>query len=300
LDDNISLVETKNVEYSLQTLETLDNDPVEFVLWMVNENFVSVIQNCRYCQSEVNLERLSRNTDGVVWRCSRQACRGFVGVRENSFFANSNLSLRDQMKLIISFAAEGTAKSTALMLGISRRAVTDYFIACRQNYQAAILANPIVFNAGGVYEADECLIQDVKVGNNIRADIWVQSIAERVTGQIYLTRVPDRSAASLVPTVTALVPPGSYIFTDDWASYRSLPEHGYVHRTVNHSAGEYQRDEWILGVLHSIHNNTCEGVNSLVRRRLAYRSRRTLHYLDLILSEIIYRMSGRSLFDPFK
>jgi len=221
-------------------------------------------------------------------------------MRENSFFANSNLSLRDQMKLIISFAAESTVKSTALLLGISRRAVTDYFIACRRNYQAAILANPIVFNAGGEYESDECLIKDVKLDNNIRASIWVQSIAERATGQIYLVRVPDRSTASLLPTVTAIVPPGSYVFTDDWASYRSLPQHGYVHRTVNHSAGEYQRNEWIQGVRHSIHSNTCEGVNSLVRRRMAYRSRRTLDYLDLILSETIYRLSGRSLFAPFK
>jgi transposase-like protein len=288
------------MEYSLQTLEFLGGDSLALVIWMLDENFLSVIPDCRYCHSEVNLERFSRNTDGVVWRCSRQACRRFVGVRENSFFANSNLGLRDQMKLIISFAAEGTVKSTALMLGISRRAVTDYFIACRRNYQAAILANPIAFLAGGEYEADECLIEDVNVGNNIRASVWVQSIAERTTGQIYLTRVPDRSAASLIPTVTARVPPGNFIFTDDWASYQSLPQHGYVHRTVNHSAGEYQRDEWIQGVRHSIHNNTCEGVNSLIRRRLAYRSRRTLDYLDLILSEIIYRMSGRSLFDPFK
>jgi transposase-like protein len=288
------------MEYSLQTLEFLGGDSLALVIWMLDENFLSVIPDCRYCHSEVNQERFSRNTDGVVWRCSRQACRRFVGVRENSFFANSNLGLRDQMKLIISFAAEGTVKSTALMLGISRRAVTDYFIACRRNYQAAILANPIAFLAGGEYEADECLIEDVNVGNNIRASVWVQSIAERTTGQIYLTRVPDRSAASLIPTVTARVPPGNFIFTDDWASYQSLPQHGYVHRTVNHSAGEYQRDEWIQGVRHSIHNNTCEGVNSLIRRRLAYRSRRTLDYLDLILSEIIYRMSGRSLFDPFK
>jgi transposase-like protein len=288
------------MEYSLQTLEILGDGPLDLVVWMVDENFLLPIQTCRYCNGEVNLERFRRNTDGVVWRCTRQACRRFVGVRENSFFANSNLGLRVQIKLIISFAAECTAKSTALMLGISRQTVTNYFITCRLNYQAAILANPIVFNAGGEYEADECRIEDVKVGNNIRADVWVQSIAERATGQIYLTRVPDRSAASLVPTVTALVPPGNYIFTDDWASYRSLPMHGYVHRTVNHSAGEYQRDEWIYGVRHSVHNNTCEGINSLVRRRLAYRSRRSLDYLDLILSEIVYRMSGRSLFDPFK
>jgi len=288
------------MEYSLQTLETLEGDPLALVLWMVDKNFLSAIPDCRHCHSEVNLERFSGNSDGVVWRCSRQACRRFVSVRENSFFANSKLSLRDQMKLIISFAAESTVKSTALMFHISRGAVTDYFIACRRNYQAAILAKPIVFAAGGEYESDECLIEDVNVGNNIRTDMWVQSIVERETGQIYLARVPDRSTTSLVPNITALVPAGNYIFTDDWASYRSLPQHGYVHRTVNHSAGEYQRDEWIYGVRHSIHNNTCEGVNSLISRRLAYRSRRTLDYLDLILSEIIYRMSGRSLFDPFK
>ena len=110
------------------------------------------------------------------------------------------------MKLIISFAADSTAKSTALLLGISRQAVVNYFIACRRNYQQAILADPIVFNAGGEYESDECLIADVNVGNNVRVDIWVQSIAERATGQIYLTRVVDRSGASLVPNITTLVP----------------------------------------------------------------------------------------------
>lgn len=288
------------MEYSLQTLEGLGDDDVDLVVWMINEDFLEIVHNCRRCHGEVNLERLSGNADGTVWRCARQDCRGFVGVRQNSFFANSHFNLRVQMKLIISFAADSTAKSTALLLAISRRRVVDYFIACRLNYQAAILAHPIVFNAGGVYESDECLVADVNVGNNIRADIWVQSIAERATGQVYLTRVADRSAGSLIPTITALVPQGSYIFTDDWASYHSLRHHGYIHRTVNHSQGEYQREERISGELYSIHNNTCEGVNSLVRCRLAYRSRRTTNYLDLVLSEIVYRKSGRSLFDPFK
>ena len=288
------------MEYTLQTLEDLGEDQIDLAVWMINENFLNLVHTCRHCHSEVNLERFSGYTDGVVWRCTRHVCRWYLSVRENSFFANSHFSLRDQMKLIISFAADSTAKSTALLLGISRQAVVNYFIACRRNYQQAILADPIVFNAGGEYESDECLIADVNVGNNVRVDIWVQSIAERATGQIYLTRVVDRSGASLVPNITTLVPAGNYVFTDDWASYRILPHHGYVHRTVNHSAGEYQREETIGGVRRNIHNNTCEGVNSLVRRRLAYRSRRTLDYLDLILSEIVYRMSGRSLFDPFK
>jgi len=288
------------MDYTLQTLEEVGQEPLDLVVWMVNEDFLPHLQACRRCHAAVRLERYNEYADGVVWRCSRQVCRRHFSVRANSFFANSNLSLRIQMKLIISFAADSTAQSTALLLGISRQSVTAYFRACRRNYQAAILAAPIVFHAGGEYESDECMIEDVDVGINVRAVVWVQSVAERATGQVYLTRVPDRSATSLIPTLTALVPQGSFIFTDDWAAYNSLQHRGYVHRTVNHSQNQYQREERILGERHSIHNNTCEGVNSLVRRRLAYRSRRTFHYLDLILSEIIYRKSGRPLFDPFK
>jgi len=288
------------MDYTLQTLEALGDDPLDLVIWMINENFLDFIQDCRHCHTAVHLERFNENADGVVWRCTRRGCRWYRSVRENSFFAKSHLSLRIQMRLIIAFAADGTGKSTALQLGLARKTVVNFFIACRRNYQAAILADPIVFTAGGEYESDECVIADVDVGNNIRADIWVQSVVERTTGQVYLTRVPDRSARSLVPTLTALVPPGSFIFTDDWAAYNTLRRHGYTHRAVNHSQGEYQREERIRGERHSVHNNTCEGINSLLRRRLAYRSRRALHYLDLILSETIYRMSGRPLFAPFK
>lgn len=288
------------MEYTLQTLEELGDDPIDFACWLINEDFLHFVQNCSHCNGKMKLEIFNEYGDGVTWRCLRQACRRHRTVRDNSFFANSHLSLRVQMNLIISFAADSTAKSTALLLGLSRQTVVNYFIACRRNYQAAILADPIAFNAGGEYESDECLIADVNVGNNIRSNIWVQSVAERATGQIYLTRVADRSAGSLIPPLTALVPQGSFIFTDDWASYNTLRHRGYIHRTVNHSQGEYQREERIHGQRHSVHNNTCEGVNSLLRRRLAYRSRRTLHYLDLILSEAIYRMSGRSLFAPFK
>src|SRR5215216_6014107 len=127
------------MEYTLRTMEDLGEDPIDLVLWMIDENFLNIIPNCRRCQSEVNLERFSGNTDGVVWRCASHDCRRFAGVRENSFFANSKLSLMIQMKLIICFAADSTAKSIALILGISRQTVVKFFIACRQNYQAAIL-----------------------------------------------------------------------------------------------------------------------------------------------------------------
>src|SRR5262245_34297465 len=106
------------MEYTWQTLEEVGADPPDLVVWMINENFVAHLRTCRRCHGEVRLERFNRYADGVVWRCARQECRRHYSVRANSFFANSNLSLGIQMKLIISFAADSTAQSTAQVLGI--------------------------------------------------------------------------------------------------------------------------------------------------------------------------------------
>jgi hypothetical protein len=40
-------------------------------------------------------------------------------------------------------------------------------------------SQPHRLKAGGEYESDECIIEDVNVGNNIRAGVWVQAVAER-------------------------------------------------------------------------------------------------------------------------
>ncbi|KAJ2945165.1 hypothetical protein O0L34_g9228 [Tuta absoluta] len=44
----------------------------------------------------------------------------------------------------------------------------------------------------------------------------------------------DRSAEALVPLIKKHVQEGSIIHTDYWRAYLSLPEHGYVHKRVNH------------------------------------------------------------------
>lgn len=47
--------------------------------------------------------------------------------------------------------------------------------------------------------------------------------------------VPDRTSATLLSVIQQHVEEGSEIWHDDWAAYRSLHEHGFVHKVVNHS-----------------------------------------------------------------
>ena len=113
-------------------------------------------------------------------------------------------------------------------------------------------------------------------------------------------RVEDRSGASLVPPIVEHVPQGSFVYSDEWKGYNRLRDHPFYRFTVNHTAGEYVRVEQVGPVNLTVHINTIEGTNTWVRSKLRNRSKRTIQRLDLTLHEIMYRHSGRSLFDPIK
>lgn len=288
------------MEYSLTTLDAVSDDVLDLVTFLVDEGFLANLIICEHCGGFVNLENFNGNEDGVVWRCRNQRCRRYRSVRAGSFFAASHLPLATQIRLIIIFASEGSPSSAAKLLGISRQTATNYFIECRRMYEADLINDPITFNQGGEYEVDECLIKRVKVAEGVFDVIWVQSILERRTSKVFLHRILNRSRPVMVPPIQLRVPAHSIVYTEEHASYRNLRTLGYHHASVNHSQGEYQRWGIVAGMMRNIHVNGCEGINSLIRRWLTYKSRRTIEYLDLILSEIIYRKSGRSLFTPFK
>ncbi len=275
-------------------------DPLDLAQYLIDEEFLHNFEYCSRCQSNLHLERFARSGDGVVWRCTNNMCRWFGSIRRGSFFAHSNLSLLKQFRLIIAFVADSLVSSIARMYGIARSSVTEYFIECRRMYEADLIADPISFTQAGEFEVDELQLKRIEVAPTVYADVWVQSILERRNGRLYLHRIQDRSRPQMVPPIQNLVPADSVVFTDEHRSYGNLRTLGYYHATVNHSAGEYQRWGNVAGLRRNIHINTCEAINSLIRRRLAYKTRRTTGYIDLFLSELMYRRSGRSLFDPFK
>jgi len=67
---------------------------------------------------------------------------------------------------------------------------------------------------------------------------------------------------TIKPVLTQVIQPGSLLYTDEYDIYTRLEEWGYQHKTVNHSAGEYARDEDGDG-FHEVQVNTLEGFWSL-------------------------------------
>ena len=73
---------------------------------------------------------------------------------------------------------------------------------------------------------------------------------------------------TIQPLIQRYVQPATLIYTDEYNIYSRLIRWGYVHKTINHSHGEFARDEdagtlWVD--FHEVHTNTIEGVWSLLR-----------------------------------
>jgi transposase-like protein len=83
-------------------------------------------------------------------------------------------------------------------------------------------------------------------------------------GEVVIRLLPNVQQATSLPVITSVIAPGSLVYTDAYNIYDRLPEWGYEHKSVNHTAGEYSRDEDGDG-FHKVHVNTLEGFWSLLR-----------------------------------
>lgn len=84
------------------------------------------------------------------------------------------------------------------------------------------------------------------------------------TGEVVINLCENVQQKTIQPLIETTVELGSLIYTDEYCIYHRLTEWGYKHKSVNHSAGEYARDEDGDG-FHEVHVNTMEGFWSLLR-----------------------------------
>ena len=99
---------------------------------------------------------------------------------------------------------------------------------------------------GGTVEADETYVggkrSGGKRGRGAPNKTVVFGMLER-DGDVMTKVVPNVRKRTLQPIIAENVEPDSTVHTDELKSYSGLSKAGYEHETVNHSAGEYVRDD---------------------------------------------------------
>jgi hypothetical protein len=303
--------------YTFEQVRQQSADPVDFARWLIDQRFIeSEPKICRNCHERCSLQCmvisplvsplnllsvLKSVLDGVVWRCRNNRCRRSYSIRENSLFAVSHFSLLQQFKIVCNFVDRVSISACALQIEGQAKHVSAYYQALRLRLCEALQNQPIVFAQGHIFESDEVLVKHVRdEDGGGYVNQWIQSISDRTAGSVKFYVIPNRSSGILCGNILRDVPPGSLLFTDEWASYRQLGQHGYRHHTVNHSAREYSRRQRIGSRTFSVHINTCEGHHRVLRQMLGNKQVRTLQRLASFLREYEYRHSGRSMWDPFK
>jgi transposase-like protein len=83
-------------------------------------------------------------------------------------------------------------------------------------------------------------------------------------GLVRLQVLDNVQQKTIEPVIKNTVKTGSLIYTDEYNIYNKVNTWGYEHKTVNHGAGEYARDEDGDG-FYEVHCNTQEGIWSLLR-----------------------------------
>lgn len=121
----------------------------------------------------------------------------------------------------------------------------------------------------------------------------IQGIVQR-SGEVVFVLLKNVKKTTIEPIIQSVVLPGSTVYTDEYIIYDGLQGLNYVHKSVNHGAKEYARDEDGDG-FHEVHVNTIEGIWSLLRSWLRPHRGISKEKLPLYLSffEFVYNARKR-------
>jgi len=97
----------------------------------------------------------------------------------------------------------------------------------------------------------------------------IQGVVGRESGQIRLTVCDNTQQATIQPQVEKNTEQKTHVYTDESSAYAHVSETGRKHSTVNHSKGEWARDDDGDGV-REVHCNTNEGIWTGLRNFLRF------------------------------
>jgi transposase-like protein len=247
---------------------------------------------CPYCGST----RVYDFSDKRTHKCGD--CRQRFSIKVGTVFEDSKLPLRKWFMAIwlMTSHKKGIA-STQLAKDLRVTQKTAWFVLHRLRYAAAQkgFSEPMT----GEVAVDETAIGGLEknkhahkrkhVGRGLVGKMIVMGLVAK-NGEVRAGVIQRTDSKTLNGVIDANVAPGSVVVTDTYLGYSKLAPH-FVHKTVNHRAGEYVSPEG-----HT--TNPVEALWSLFKRQ--YHGTHhwiSAKHLDRYVGEMAYRLNRRDLLE---
>jgi transposase-like protein len=205
-------------------------------------------------------------------------------MRKHTFFYGSSLNCAQILHLGYLWLNKCTQQQSMNETGHSQHTVTAFHKHFRRLVATTLSEEDQVIGGEGVIvEVDETKLGKRKYNRGHRVDgVWVVVGVERtLVRRVFMVRVENRSAETLIDIIKRYVAPGSIVHTDMWKGYAPLSAKlNMTHHTVNHS--QHFKDAET-----GVHTNTVEGTNNGLKIMIKPRHRTAS--VDDHLSEFVWR-----------
>ncbi len=220
--------------------------------WLATVRWGSATQpsHCPLCGSTERLRPTPARKPLPYW-CG--ACRRHFSVQSGSVMHRSRLGLQQWVLAlyILAISLKG-ASSLRLHRDLAITQKSAWFLAHRLRAafaHSAAVAPGTVF--AGPVEVDETFIGGKRKnmhaakrkelsGRGGAGKAVLVGVLDRESGSVVALRVKSPNRETLHRLIGKYAVPGALIYTDDAVAYRQMP---YRHEAVNHSAGEYVREQ---------------------------------------------------------
>jgi transposase-like protein len=256
---------------------------------------------CKSCSAGMKIEKYTKSSDRLCWRCLELSCQKRVSIHIGSYFEKHKLSLAKIFMILFCSLKYNKMllKDMADITDVHENMLVDWGNYVRESISSYFLKHPLILGTREPVQIDESMFggrcKYHKGNHGQHKKSWVFGIIEEKSNLNVMWMVDNQTKETLVPLINAHIAPGATIKSDLWSSYCGLKESGFKHLTVNHSV-EFVSSS---GIHMQLIENLWSQVKSLLKAKRGTQYQLLQGYLDYYSFKCLAKNENRTMFDRF-